>query len=1430
MPAGEGQGGGRRFARWLLAVGAAAGSAAAGLALAGGGTGAGPSARSRARSVPGDSLSAAAPRGAAPGRAVMPGGAGAARHRGAAASRRGASGTFAPTRRIRAGGGSRRPAEERRRGARMPFVRSGSSFALPRGSAAKRPAMQIPATGVRYSPTPLRTEPSTPCPAASRTNAECELIVAPQSVRAAGAELEGSGPLGGLTANELRAAYALPEHGGAGSTIAVVDAPGDPTAEADLGAYRSEYGLGTCTEANGCFRQLNWRGEVKKPTEQGPWEEEIALDLDMVSAACPECHIVLIEAKSAAPADMLAAQEEAESLGVTAISDSWNLGFEQGNPANANVECSEKKPCLTGSEEEADDRSFNHAGTATFVAAGDYGYAVRYPADSPYVIAVGGTTLHKEPGSQRGWTEETWFNSKVEADVKGRGGGSGCSLYEPKPAWQHDTACTKRLISDVSADGNLEVSPVSVYDSSAPGHWLNEGGTSASAPFMAGLWGLSMSYARGLAALGTEALYLDTGAFFDVTSGITGTCTPPAEDAYWCAAQVGFDGPTGVGTPDGALLLHGPPSATTEAATSVSATAATVNAGVNPNGLETTYQFEYGTTTSYGTKVPVPAASAGAGTTIAQVGRALSGLAPETLYHYRVVATNSAGSTASLDGTFKTAALPAVTNVQPDLGPASGGTTVSITGANFTAPVQVKFGSTAAASVSVDSAGFITAVAPAGTGAVDVTVTTAGGTSIAVPADRFTYRQGSVVAAWGANSYGQLGTGTTNASDLPLVMAEARGVAGFASGYFHNLVQPAGGALEAVGDNESGQLGNGSLLSSPFLVTVCGLAGESCTSGLLGVTAAAGGHSHTLAVAGGAVYGWGYNADGELGNGTTTTTDTPVPASGLGEEASAVSAGAYFSMALLKNGRVMAWGTNKNGQLGVGTTEGSALPLPVCTVAESPCKEGHKLGGVVAIAASGAHSMALLKNGTVLTWGENKYGQLGDSTKQNRNVPVPVCTVAESPCKEEHKLSGVTAIAAGEYHSLALLANGTVVAWGNGEAGQLADGPGQISTVPVPVCTVSEATCKPEHELSEVTAIAAGVGHSLALRREGTVAAWGSNEAGDLGDGAATGPETCPIHAGEPVPCSRVPLTVENLSGALAIGAGESDSLALARSPIPTITKIEPNEGPSAGGNQVTLRGYDFTGVTQVRFGAASAKSFTVTSPTSITATVPEGNGTVVVAAIGPAGTSVDTTSTQYRYLVPALQEGLSFSVPIARGQPLKLTLPSGGGSFSLGRLDAEGAVGETAKVRLESSSAVEQVELGEYVPTGQGIVASVEAFGVNAQKMLGPVSVTCTAPADVVLAELPVTASPGEGTKSYSTTYQAECILFPGGWNIVGTAQVQLSAVGPEAVAPGQSVQVSGASFTITLPQSWGEWLYNLGGREARGRTTSRAAASIRP
>jgi subtilase family serine protease len=311
---------------------------------------------------------------------------------------------------------------------------------------------------------------------------------------------------------DIQSAYALPSSSaGSGKTFAIVDAYDDPAAEADLGVYRSQYGLSSCTTANSCFRKVNQSGTSTPPRSSGSWAQEISLDLDMASATCPNCKILLVEANSNAFTDLAAAEDTAARLGASVISNSY------GGPEFSQ----ETSSTYNG--------HFNHAGIPVTVSTGDNGYGVEFPAASQYVTAVGGTSLTK---SGSAFTESAWS-----------GAGSGCSAYVGKPSWQTDSGCARRTVADVSAVADPNTG-VAVYDSfkyrGAAG-WMVFGGTSASAPIVAGVYALAGNQAA------PSYPYGHTSALHDVTRGSNGSCSV----AYLCTAGTGFDGPTGLGTPNG---------------------------------------------------------------------------------------------------------------------------------------------------------------------------------------------------------------------------------------------------------------------------------------------------------------------------------------------------------------------------------------------------------------------------------------------------------------------------------------------------------------------------------------------------------------------------------------------------------------------------------------------------------------------------------------------------------------------------------------------------------------------------------------------------------------------------------------------------------------------------------------------------------------
>ena len=324
---------------------------------------------------------------------------------------------------------------------------------------------------------------------------------------------------------DLASAYKLPAVGLPG-TVAIVDAYGYKAAESDLATYRKQYGLPACTVASGCLRIVNQSGKASPlpadPPAGDDWTVETALDLDLASAACPSCKLLLVQANDDMSDGLYLANNTAALLGATVISNSW------GAPEN-------------GGSMLAYEGFFNHPGIAIFVAAGDDGYddggaGADYPSTSAYVTAVGGTSLVRAAGG-RGWTESAWSS-----------GGSSCSTGIAKPAWQTAvTGCAGRAASDVAAVGDPSTG-LAVYNHANCG-WIVVGGTSAASPFVAGVYALT---GHGSA---TGALpYAEPGAFFDVVKGSNGTCGSPL-----CTSGSGWDGPTGIGTPNGAVLAGAAP-------------------------------------------------------------------------------------------------------------------------------------------------------------------------------------------------------------------------------------------------------------------------------------------------------------------------------------------------------------------------------------------------------------------------------------------------------------------------------------------------------------------------------------------------------------------------------------------------------------------------------------------------------------------------------------------------------------------------------------------------------------------------------------------------------------------------------------------------------------------------------------------------------
>lgn len=394
---------------------------------------------------------------------------------------------------------------------------AGAATSAPRGASAgtHSAATGLPSDVRGACPLPSRPLRMT-CLAMVRTNTR----VRPLGIQALATPPSGYGPA------DLQSAYNLGStsaSAGTGETVAIVDAFNDPNADSDLAVYRSQFGLPACTTANGCFAQLNEQGQTSPlPATNTDWAEEESLDLDMVSAICPNCGIDLVEASTNSLINLGTAEDTAVGvLHAAFVSNSWGA-----------------KAALTDA---ADGSYFNHPGTVITFSAGDSGYGPSYPASSQFVTAVGGTTLTRTSGG-RGWTETAWGSASG-----GEGTGSGCTV-NGKPSWQADAGCAQRTDNDVAAVADPNTG-VAVYDSQPlsglPAGWQVLGGTSAASPIIAATYALA-----GQPAASTYPSlypYRHLSDLFDVTSGADGTCTP----AYLCAAEPGYDGPTGLGTPDG---------------------------------------------------------------------------------------------------------------------------------------------------------------------------------------------------------------------------------------------------------------------------------------------------------------------------------------------------------------------------------------------------------------------------------------------------------------------------------------------------------------------------------------------------------------------------------------------------------------------------------------------------------------------------------------------------------------------------------------------------------------------------------------------------------------------------------------------------------------------------------------------------------------
>ncbi len=461
------------------------------------------------------------------------------------------------------------------------------------------------------------------------------------------------------------------------------------------------------------------------------------------------------------------------------------------------------------------------------------------------------------------------------------------------------------------------------------------------------------------------------------------------------------------------------------------------------------------------------------------------------------------------------------------------------------------------------------------------------------------------VVAWGENEVGQLGDGSVDESDVPVSVPGLSEATSLAAGRRFTLALLSDGTVMSWGENVWGQLGDGTdtgpqtchanFAEASHFEVPCSTTPVH-VAGLSDVIAIATGAQHGLALlSNGTVMAWGCNQDGQLGDGTQTNSDVPVAVHGLSEVV-AIAADQDSSLAVLRNGTVMSWGYDGWGALGQGGGASQDLPAPVSGLSNAKVIAGYLNS-----------NLALLSDGTVMSWGENFFGELGDGTRTDSSVPVAV-----------NGLNGVRAIARGEA-SLALLDGGTVMAWGSNISGELGIGTltGPTECVAYGFCALTPVEVS---ELTGVRAIAAGNQHNLALLSDGEVMAWGENWDGQLGTGTRASTDT--------------PVAVPWLRDATEIAAGDDRSFAygVLAEPLPAVSGLNPSSGSVTGGKTVTITGKNLAGATAVRFGSVEARSFNVESEEAITAVSPPGTGTVDVTVTTPGGTSATEATDRFTY------------------------------------------------------------------------------------------------------------------------------------------------------------------------------------------------------
>ena len=540
-----------------------------------------------------------------------------------------------------------------------------------------------------------------------------------------------------------------------------------------------------------------------------------------------------------------------------------------------------------------------------------------------------------------------------------------------------------------------------------------------------------------------------------------------------------------------------------------------------------------------------------------------------------------------------TPSAPAIAHVSPALAPTTGGTSVTITGSHFTGTTSVRFGTRKAAVTDLTPTAVTVTAPPHAVATADIRVTNAVGTSEPGPADRFSWVSSHSVIGWGYDRFGQLGDGGAATATITPVAANALGATVLpgtvVTGEYAAYGISGTGRVYGWGDNSYGDLGDGTTTPSATPVQVA------LPAGVVATEVVAGDQDAYAVTSTGRLFAWGYNYEGELGNGTQTDSATPVRVR-LPRTARVVQVSASYghALALTSAGTVFGWGYNADGELGDGTTDNALRPVTVHLPGRAH---------VTQVVAGYYHSLALTSTGAVLAWGDNSQGALGDGTTVNRLTPVRVQLPAGTT---------VTQLSAGFLFSSALTSAHTVLDWGYNALGQLGDGTTLNEDAPV------EAQLPAGTSVASISTLYYGV---EALASTGAVYSWGDNYFGDLGNDTTTSMSTVPTQVVIPAG-----LVVTRLAG-----YGDA-SLAQVEPTRPTVTKVSPAFGPRSGGTRIRLSGTHLGGTTRVRFGATNA-SFTVRSDRLLIAVSPaHAPGRFAIRVTTPQGTSAASTASHFSY------------------------------------------------------------------------------------------------------------------------------------------------------------------------------------------------------